>query len=77
VIFARPVRSWIDVAEIGLIALYWSPKTYVEGEPWDEPASFTLGRDTHLREDIAQGDRPLPLLLQAVAKLALGGAHGV
>lgn len=64
VLFARPVRSWTDVAEIGLIALYWS-----EGGDY-----FDLGRDPETSSEY-QGSRPSAYLTQAVAKLAMGGGN--
>lgn len=75
-IFARPVRSWSDVAELGMIALYWSQKDLLPGDRSDDPLQFALGRDPDLESEY-RGERPSAYLIQAVAKLAMermGGA---
>jgi hypothetical protein len=66
VILARPVRSWNDVAEIGLVALYWSEKDLLPGDEADDSLEFALGRDPVLESEY-QGERPGAFLIQAVA----------
>lgn len=75
-IHARPVRSWADVAELGMIALFWSTsdKAHSDEDPADID-QFALGRDPDLECDY-QGQRATAYLIQAVAKLAMqGGGH--
>ncbi len=74
VIFGRPVRSWSDVAELGMIALYWSDKDLLPGDRSDDPLQFALGRDPALESEY-WAERPGAYLTQAVAKLAMGGVN--
>jgi hypothetical protein len=72
VISKQPVRSWADVAELGLISLYWSEKVLLPGDDADDLLQFALGRDPDLESEYL-GERPAAYLVQAVAKLALQG----
>lgn len=70
-IFARPVRSWIDVGELALIATYWSG---------DEKCSFGKQNDPNdpdadLDKDCSTVvDRSRAHLMYAAMKL-MGGVH--
>jgi hypothetical protein len=66
----RPPRSWTDVAELGLISLYWTDK---DALPGDGDALFALNRGPDLNGE-CRGEIPRAYLIQAVAKLAMGGA---
>jgi len=71
VILQRPVSSWQDVAEIGMLALYWSDKkSNVDSNAVHYP--FVLGQDPELETEYL-GDRPGAYLIQAAAKMAMVG----
>jgi hypothetical protein len=75
-IYEHPVHSWVGVAELGMIALFWSEKELRPEDAGDDAdvSSFALGRSMDLSE-LPQGERAPAALIQAVAKLAMGGGH--
>lgn len=70
-IYERPVRSFTDVAELGMIALFWDAKEDHDDDPPSGAPSFALGRNTNIAE-LSQGERAQVVLIQAAAKMAMG-----
>jgi hypothetical protein len=74
-IFAQPVRGIADarvVAEIGMVALSWTIKQSANPNNNDP---FLLGADGELESEY-RDTRSAAHLIQAAAKLILGGANG-
>ncbi len=75
--FARPVKGWNDVAEIAMIALFWTQKESMPGDDHDQPYSFALGRDSE-RDSDYRDERSRAALIRAAGKIVLeqfGGAN--
>lgn len=79
-IFERVLDGPTDVlavAEIGMIALFWSDKDERSTRVGRDYDPFELGCDPDtVPGAVASGDRAQFVLIQAAAKLYLGGLHG-
>jgi hypothetical protein len=68
-LFARPVRSWVDVGELAIIAFYWG-----DGGKRSE-FGFNNRPDPALDKDAYPLERASAHLVHAVLTMAKGGAN--